>query len=319
MSLSVDAAPKKRTRLTRAACQALDDALMGIAEQQQPMSVRGLYYQAEVRELVSKQEKDYGLVQRRCLRLRRRDVMPYEWITDNSRSVYRLRRYWSTNHFLMSVARLYRRNYWAMEDVRVEIWIEKEALRGVIYPTVVDEWGVDLYVQKGFSSASYLWAAAQSIKDDGRPTHIYVLSDFDPSGKCLLEKIGPGLRRHLGDDVEIHVHDLAVTPEQIEEWGLPTRPTKIKQNSHFRRFEETYGRRLARTSCELDAIPPNTLRSLVSDAIESRWSNKYELEQLKIEEQAEQELIKTRPLWCGCAGRADSRAPDIGLFRDHAR
>ena len=46
----------------------------------------------------------------------------------------------------------------------------EEALAGVIYPVVVDDWGLDLYVQKGFSSASYLYTAAETIRETGKPT-----------------------------------------------------------------------------------------------------------------------------------------------------
>src|SRR5205823_2384854 len=93
MSLSVAAAPKKRNRLTRAAYESLDQALFEIAEELQPITVRGLFYQAEVRELVPKDDKGYDVVQRRCLLLRRADVIPYHWITDNTRWVRRRTRY----------------------------------------------------------------------------------------------------------------------------------------------------------------------------------------------------------------------------------
>jgi hypothetical protein len=299
MSLSVAAAPKKRNRLTSKGYEDFDTALWRIAEAQHPISVRGLYYQAEVAGLVEKTEKGYGLVQRRCLLMRRQysecGLFPYWWITDNSRMVWTLDRYDDTSEFMSGVAELYRRNYWATEDVRVEVWIEKEALSGVIYNTVVREWGVDLYVQKGFSSASYIYSAAETIKRIGKPTHIYVLSDFDPSGKCSLAKIKPELKRHLGSEIPIWVHDLAVTPAQIKKWKLPTRPTKTKNNSHYARFKAEYGD-LAQTSCELDAIPPNELRAMVGNAIERHWSNKHTLEQLKVTEEQERQTIAAMSL-----------------------
>src|SRR4051812_12247838 len=113
MSLSVAAAPKKRNRLTSEAYEAFDTALWRIAEAQHPISVRGLYYQAEVAGLVEKTEKGYGLVQRRCLLMRREysELFPYWWITDNSRMVWTLDRYDDTSEFMSGVAELYRRNY----------------------------------------------------------------------------------------------------------------------------------------------------------------------------------------------------------------
>jgi hypothetical protein len=297
MALSAENAKKKRRRLTRAEYESLDEALYEIVQEQKPMSVRGLYYQAEVKGLVGKEDRDYNLIQRRCLLLRYNEVMPYYWITDNSRWVNKIDRYDGQEEFRKKIASLYRRDYWRHEPVRVEIWIEKDALAGVIMDTVVDEWGVDLYVQKGFSSASYLYNAAEEIKRIGKPTHIYVLSDFDPSGKCSHANIVPGLGRHLNGkiDFEVTVHELAVTLDQIQEWDLPTRPTKVKKNPHWAKFLEEYGDD-AYQSCELDAIRPDYLRDLVSNAIESHWSNKHTLEQLQVIEKAEQEALASMRL-----------------------
>src|SRR4051794_30227908 len=104
MSLSVAAAPKKRNRLTRAAYQSLDQALFEIAQELQPITVRGLFHQVEVKELVSKDEKGYDLVQRRCLILRRAGAMPYDWITDNTRWVHRIDRYSGKYDFQRQIA-----------------------------------------------------------------------------------------------------------------------------------------------------------------------------------------------------------------------
>ncbi len=49
-----------------------------------------------------------------------------------------------------------------------------------------------------------------------------------------------------------------MTPLQIGEWHLPTRPTKIT---------DTRSARFAGESVEVDAIPAPTLRTLVEDAI----------------------------------------------------
>ncbi|MFO0889893.1 MAG: hypothetical protein U0790_12220 [Isosphaeraceae bacterium] len=262
--------------------KSLDSALMEIAAELQPMTVRGLFYQAEVRGLVEKSEKGYELVQRRCLRLRYAGVMPFDWIADESRLVRRVDRYDSVGDFQRQIANRYHRNYWFANPERVEIWCEKDALSGVIADTVCVEWGVDLYIQKGFSSATYIYQAALNMADVGKPTHIYVLSDFDPSGKASLAAIEPGLRRHLPDDFELHVHDLAVTPDQIERWNLPDRPTKTT-DSRAAKFIEKFGDR----GVELDAIRPDTLRSLVGHAIRQRWHHEKTMEQLKAEEREE--------------------------------
>jgi hypothetical protein len=281
---------KNRHRLTKAQIEQLDTELWRIAAEFQPITVRGVFYQAEVRELVPKTEQGYDLVQRRLVKLRRWRVVPYDWITDSSRMVRGRRRYSGVADFQRQMASLYRKDYWANQPDLVEIWIEKDALAGTIYPTVVEEWGLDLYVNRGFTSLSYLHSAAQAIIALGKTAHIYVLSDFDPSGKCAADKVGEGLWELVGDAVEVHVYDLAVTQDQIAEWQLPSRPTKSKDNTHYRKFAETYGE--GTESVELDAIRPDLLRGLVSDAIERHWTDPRSLDVIKaIEAEERREFL----------------------------
>lgn len=59
--------------------------------------------------------------------------------------------------------------------------------------------------------------------------------------------------------VEFTFQRLAVNPEQIEEYALPTRPTK-KTDARAVNF--------AGETVEVDAMPSNALRSIVREAIE---------------------------------------------------
>src|SRR5687767_9522187 len=84
----------RRHRRTKAELAEIDAAIYEIAEAEQPISVRGLFYRMVSRGLVPKTDKHgkktgtpsgYGVVQREVLKLRRRGDMPYSWITDGSR------------------------------------------------------------------------------------------------------------------------------------------------------------------------------------------------------------------------------------------
>ena len=109
--------------------------------------------------------------------------------------------------------------------MNVEVWLEKDALAGVLVPVVVGECGLDLHVTRGYASVSYLQSAADFIRADGRPTHVYLLPNFDPSGLGIAETVASELVRR-SSPVEVRVERLAVNREQIDGWGLPTRPTK---------------------------------------------------------------------------------------------
>ena len=135
-------------------------------------------------------------------------------------------------------------------------------------------------VARGYASLSFLHQAAEYISGLSVPTYIYHLGDFDPSGVNAGEKIEETLRE-LAPDAEIYFSRLAVTPEQIADWDLPTRPTKVS-DSRAKNFGEI--------SVELDAIEPNQLRSLVQEAIEQHLPPE-EFDVLKAAEESEREII----------------------------
>lgn len=250
-----------------------------------PATVRQVFYQAVVRGLVPKDEtKGYRVVQRRLLKLREDGRIPYGEITDNARMVRRRDRWNSPEHFAREAASRYRRDYWAESPVRVEVWLEKDALAGVLFPVVVDECGLDLYVTRGFASVTYLQEAAEFMLEDGRPTFVYVLTDFDPSGLSIAKIVEHELVERAWP-TEVHVERLAVNRCQIDEWKLPTRPTKTT-DTRARKFEQEHGT----GSVELDALPPEILRDLVSASIE-RHMDARQLDVLKVAEREERMLL----------------------------
>jgi hypothetical protein len=277
----------KRSRRTKAQIEALDDALREIVDQFRPVTVRQVFYQAVNRALVPKSEtKGYRVVQRRLVTLRESGSIPHGDIVDGTRYVHGYRRYHDLDEFTTYAAGLYRKDYWSTSEVNVEVWLEKDALKGVLIPTVVNECGLGLHVTRGFASITYLQEAAEDIERDGRPTYVYVLTDFDPSGVSIAEKVGEELTARAPHS-EIIVERLAVDREQIDRWNLPTRPTKASDTraAKFRRLHST-------DSVELDAIPPDELRTLVRNAIDSHMEP-WRLRQYRTVEREERETLRT--------------------------
>jgi hypothetical protein len=98
----------------------------------------------------------------------------------------------------------------------------------------------------------------------------------------------------MAPNAEIHFQRLAVTPEQIRNWNLPTRPTK-KTDSRAKGFGDL--------SVELDAIPPHRLRALVQEAIERHLPpGQYKV--LRVAEESERRLIR------GLVGMAKATLPE---------
>lgn len=278
---------KKRSRRTRAEMEALREALLEIVAENQPVTVRGAFYLATSRGVIPKTENEgYRPVQRELLKMRREGAIPWGWITDGSRTRFGHRRYGGLESYAKQVAANYRRDYWHGSDEYVEVWLEKEALRGVISPVVIEEFGLDLYVTKGQPSVSYLYDAAEDIILDGRPTYVYVLADFDPGGLRIFDRIKEELIGFVGDAADLYVRRLALTPYQIEIYGLPTRPGKEKDPN-----AAEFARRFGDRCVELDAMPPNTMRGLVRERLESHMDPEY-LRRLKLAEQEERRGLR---------------------------
>ena len=174
-------------------------------------------------------------------------------------------------------ARAYRRNLWRSQNVRVEVWLEKDALAGVVMEAT-DPWDVALMVSRGQASDTYCYHAAQAIDEaarDGVKTVILMLYDSDKAGRVAAAKIEEKLHRHSAYQDLTRCELLAVTDEQIEYWELPTRPEKQGDGE----------------AVELDAIPPDQLIELVEEAVEDLVDEDAWLIE-KAYEESERELLE---------------------------
>lgn len=273
------ASPLKRFRSTKADMEDLRANLLSIIEDMQPMTVRQVFYQATVRGLVDKSEAGYNKVQSNLSTMRRSGILPYDWLVDNTRWQRKPRTFSSVQQALDDTAKLYRKSLWNDIDSYVEVWLEKDALSGVITP-ITSLYDVPLMVARGYASLSFLYEAGTYINSLEVPAYIYHLGDFDPSGVNAGERIEESLREYA-PDVELHFERIAVTPEQISEWDLPTRPTKTT---------DTRSKGFGDISVELDAIAPDDLRDLVETAIQ-RHLPEHELRTLLVVEEEERRLI----------------------------
>jgi hypothetical protein len=276
-------------RLSKAQARELDCHLLAIAEQEKPTSVRGMYYMAMGADLVDKdalgKRNNYMRVQRRLLQMRRDGRMLYSWITDGSRTVYGYDRFADEDAFSAYAANIYRKDYWRESPVRVEVWVEKDAMAGKLKPVVRDEYGLDLYVSRGFASETYLQEAGDHIRSDGRPTYVYLLTDFDASGIGIAETVEEKLLE-MAYPVDVFVERIAATPNQIREYGLITQPV-TRSDTRARNFIQRFGTE----TVELDAIPASEIRRLVREVIE-RHMDPRRLAFLRMVEQEERDGIR---------------------------
>lgn len=274
---------KRGPRATKAEVESRRAALFSIVQQHRPMTVRQVFYQATVRGIIDKTEHGYLKIQDDLTKMRRAGTLPYGWLTDSTRMQRSPTTYDDLGQFMRTAAALYRRSLWTDANCQVEVWIEKDALAGVVYP-VTQKWDVPLMSARGYASLSFLHSAAEDIANDGRPAFIYHLGDYDPSGVNAAAKIEETLRDMVGDRAAIRFDRIAVTPDQIELLDLPTRPTK-KTDSRAKGFG-------SELSVELDAIEPDMLRALVDQKIR-RHVDEDQLKVIEAAEESERNFLRT--------------------------
>ena len=272
----------KRTRRTKAQVEQLERQIYQELAADHPQSVRHVFYRMtdpRLPEPVEKSERGYQHVQHRMVQMRRAGILPYGWITDSTRRGYHVRTFEDGGDFLSAFAGLYRGDLWEQSDHYVEVWCESRSIAGTIEKTC-RELAVSLYPAGGFASLTLAYQAAEFIKDMARdrPAEIIYIGDYDPAGVLIDQSIEAELRGHLDDDVELNFHRVAITPEQVHEFDLPTKPRKAgdKRAAHIERTVES------------EAMPANLLRGLLRDAVES-FLPPDALEVVKVAEQSERE------------------------------
>lgn len=272
--------PIKRRRRTISDLEDIRGAIYETLAGDNPATVRQVFYRLVSSGVIEKTEAEYKNTVCRLLTIMRREgELPFGWIADNTRWMRKPRTYSSLEDVLEQTANFYRRALWDDQDVYVEVWLEKDALSGVLYP-ITERWDAPLMVTRGYPSLSFLYSAADNIQDIGKPTFIYYLGDYDPSGVNIPQVVERNLHE-LAPGASISFQRIAVNPDQIRSMELLTRPTKMT-DSRAKNFRGE--------SVEVDAIPPGVLKQLVEDSIVAHVDEQA-LRTVEIAEESERNLL----------------------------
>lgn len=262
MSISSASTKKSRGRPLGAKTIAIRDAVAELTTEYKVMTVRQIFYALVSRGIVPKTENGgYRPVQEQVLRMRKDGMLRWRFVADGTRFQRKPESWQSVDDALNAMRRNYRRDLWQSQGVRLEVWLEKDALATIVQ-AATDPWDVPLMVSRGTSSATFLWNAAQMAVeawDEGITTVVLALYDYDAAGHRAARAVEQGLHEHA-PGVPLNFELLALNAEQVQEWALPTRPAKST---------DPEAHRWGTGAVELDAIPPNELIALVQNRIES--------------------------------------------------
>lgn len=98
------------------------------------LTLRQLYYQFVARGLIPNTERDYKRLGNIVSDARRGGMIDWDAIEDRTRFIRTIASWDDPREILDSARDSYHRDLWETQDKRFEVWIEKDALIGVIEP-----------------------------------------------------------------------------------------------------------------------------------------------------------------------------------------
>lgn len=245
-------------------------------------TVRQYFYALAVEELVPKSDKGYSIVQRVLARARERGAFPWAAVYDGLRQVKTPNTWEDLSSFYGTVRRSYRLDKWALQPRRVEVWIEKDAVRGTV-EAVTDAEEVPLLCGRGYLSATAKKEACTRIA--GGPRTVIYIGDFDPSGVDMIDGAEEWIRREAGEDLDLVLERIAVTRADHADPSVSHLPVNPK-DPRAREYVERFGSEVV----EVEALPPETLQARLRAAVERHRDPKAWRKALATEKRERAEL-----------------------------
>lgn len=227
------------------------------------LTLRQLYYQFVARDLIPNSIRSYKRLGNIINDARLAGLIDWKHITDRTRNLKKIPSWANPGEIIQGSADSYHMDLWKDQTYRPEVWIEKDALVGVI-EGVCQELDIPYFSCRGYTSQSEMWVAAMRLvtwRNKGSIPIVIHLGDHDPSGMDMTTDITKRLR--LLADASIRVKRIALNMDQVEEYNPPPNPAK-STDARFDRYVEEFGN----DSWELDALEPQVINQLIRDTIE---------------------------------------------------
>jgi hypothetical protein len=231
------------------------------ARQGLQLTLRQLYYQFVARDLLPNHDRSYKRLGDIVNNARLAGLLDWSHLVDRTRYLRELAHWDDPESLVTSAAQQYRTDRWASQQTRIEVWIEKDALVGVLEAPCTRN-DVPFFSCRGYTSQSEVWGAAQRLRRyerAGQKPVIIHLGDHDPSGVDMTRDIQERLTL-FGAHVE--VERIALNMDQVRRFNPPPNPAKLT-DCRARGYIREYGDH----SWELDALDPATLDQLIENEI----------------------------------------------------
>ena len=246
------------------------------------LTLRQVYYQLVARGYIPNNERSYKNLGNVLNDGRLAGLIDWNSIVDRTRNLRRNSHWESPREIIESAAYQFALDKWIDQPNYVEVWVEKDALVGVV-GQICKSLDVPYFSCRGYVSQSEMWTAAQRFIQENRRREsctILHLGDHDPSGIDMTRDIQ---ERMCLFGADVNVERIALTMNQVELYNPPPNPTKLT-DARAGGYLSTYGE-----ECwELDALDPSVMSDLISTHVEElRDEDLYEAQKDKEEEHKE--------------------------------
>ena len=224
------------------------------------LTLRQVYYQLVARGFIPNNERSYKNLGNLINDGRLAGLIDWYAIVDRTRNL-RGNSHWDRPEDVIDSARYsYMLDRWENQPNYVEVWVEKDALIGIV-SQICRELDVPHFSCRGYTSQSEMWSAAQRfIRQDYRESRTIIhLGDHDPSGIDMTRDIQERMDMFGAD---VFVKRVALTMEQIETFCPPPNPTKLSDAR-----ASSYIREYGHECWELDALEPKVITSLIRNEV----------------------------------------------------
>lgn len=227
------------------------------------LTLRQLYYQLVSRDIIANKQTEYKRLGSILNDARLAGLIDWDSIEDRTRNLESVG-HWSTPEGIINAcAQSFRIDKWETQPCRVEVWVEKDALVGVL-EKACRKLDVAWFSCRGYTSQSELYGAGKRLAEyisAGQEPIIIHLGDHDPSGIDMTRDIKERLSMFAEEEIE--VRRIALNMDQIEQYSPPPNPAKIT-DSRFEGYQRTHGEE----SWELDALTPQIIDDLITSEVE---------------------------------------------------
>ncbi len=222
------------------------------------VTLRQLFYRLVAALLLPNTVNAYKGLSRVTAEARRRGDFPE--LVDRTRAIHRYQTFPGPDQARSWLSRIYRRDRTEGQTVSIYLGVEKNGLVAQLEDWFADR-GVPILALGGYSSQTYVDEIAADVAEQRRPAVLIYAGDFDPSG----EDIQRDFMQRTGCFAD--VSRVALNAEQVEQYDLPPQMGKAT-DSRAGGFIQRHGKLV---QVELDALPPDVLRRLYTEALGRYW------------------------------------------------